>query len=73
MSDCKILTADDVRTMLREACEAAGGLTKWAVAHNMSAPMPGMFINGKRPLTYPIERGLGLKRVWMVDDDETRR
>ena len=63
----KMLSADDVRAMLREACEAAGGQKAWALAHNMSANLPGMFLRGKRGVPPTVARALKLTTVSGID------
>jgi hypothetical protein len=54
------MTADDVRTMLREACRKAGTSAAWADKHNVSQAYVSDTLNGRRGPGPAILRALGL-------------
>lgn len=65
------LTADDVREMLRRACESAGGRSKWATNHSLSAAFVSDVLNGKRYPSAGISQHLGVvenPRSWRLDE-----
>ena len=74
MTAPQMLTASDVREMLRRECEKAGGQKAWALAHNMSANLPGMFMREGHRLSPTATRALGLKMIpfWTVDEAHRR-
>ena len=61
-------TEDEVREMLRKMCAAEGNITKWAGHRRVPNGLVGKFLNGERRLAHSIERGMGLKRVWVLDN-----
>jgi hypothetical protein len=64
-----MLSADDVREMLRRECEAAGSREKWAHKHAMSPALVSFFLAGKQGPGPKIEGALGIRRVWTVDNE----
>jgi hypothetical protein len=54
------MTADDVRSMLREACRKAGTSAAWADKNNVSQAYVSDTINGRREPGPAILRALGL-------------
>jgi len=49
-------------------CAAEGNITKWAGHRRVPNGLVGKFLNGERRLAHSIERGMGLKRVWVLDN-----
>ena len=56
----KLLNADDVRAMLREACEKAGSQTAWCAEHGFTNPFVCMVLKGRAQPTTRIASALGL-------------
>ena len=67
----RVLTADDVRERLRQACVAAGGRTKWAVENNTTRSYVSLVLTGGFPGPL-ITNALGLKKniTWSPGTDE---
>ena len=66
----KMLSADDVRAMLRAECEKAGGQTAWAKGHGVSPQFVCDVLSGYRAPGAAIANGLGLveaPRTWTLD------
>ena len=65
----KLLTAEQVRKMLRTACDASGGLRAWSRTHNVSVAYVSRVMRGEKDIGDSIARGLGLTKnvVWTVD------
>ena len=57
------LTIEDVRTMLKSACESAGTQQQWARENGLSAPYVSDVISGWRAPAEQICAALGLRRV----------
>lgn len=55
------MTEDDVRKLLRKACEDAGSDRQWAIAHDLSAQYVGDVRRKKRPIGPAILKALGLE------------
>lgn len=53
-------TTDDVLAMLREACDAAGGIRPWARLHDLSFQYVHLVLQGDRPPGPAILNPLGL-------------
>lgn len=56
----RIMTADDVRNMLRKACEAAGSATAWAEKNDISLQYVSDVLNSRRAPGPKALRALGL-------------
>jgi hypothetical protein len=54
------MTADDVRNLLRRACEQAGTAAAWAKNHDLSAAYVSDTLSRKREPGPAILRALGL-------------
>ena len=54
------MTADDVRTMLRDACKKAGTSAAWADKNSLSQAYVSDTLNGRREPGPKILRALGL-------------
>lgn len=65
----KILTADDVRVMLRKECDKAGGIRAWSRAHSISAAYVSRVLRGEKEIGDSIATALGLRKnvAWGVD------
>lgn len=57
------LRSDDVLLLLREACAAAGGQTRWARQHGLSHAYVGDVIHSRRGPGDSILRALGLQKA----------
>ena len=55
------MTADDVRSMLKRACETAGSAAAWASDHNLSPAYVSDAINGRRDPGPSICEALGIQ------------
>lgn len=58
-----MMTAEDVRAMLRRQCDEAGSQTAWARAKRISIPVVSMALSGKRKPDGIVLRALELKRI----------
>lgn len=58
-----VLTDDDVRVLLQKQMAAAGGLIKWAKAHELPISRVSEFHTGRRPASLAILVALGLTRA----------
>src|SRR3954470_23451025 len=56
------MTLDQVRALLRQECEKAGGQKKWADAHGVSAAYVSDVIQGRKEPGVSLLDGLGLER-----------
>ena len=67
----RILTADDVRERLRQACAAAGGRNKWAMENNTTRSYVSLVLTGGFPGPL-ITNALGLRKniTWSPKSDE---
>ena len=63
----KILTEADVRELLRNECEKAGGPNKWAKQNSVPSGNLYKVLDNTRHVGIEIPKILGLKRVWVVD------
>jgi len=57
------LTADDVRSMLRAACETAGSQGDWAARHGVTQPYISHVLTGRREPPRAILKAMHLERV----------
>ena len=64
----KTYTADEVRTLLRKACEEAGGQRAWARDHGFHVKYISLVTTGRREPGRKMEKALGLERVWRLDN-----
>lgn len=76
--EAKTFTADEVREMLREACQGRGGQSAWARAHNVTAAYVSMVLSAAAKPGRAIAHGLGLREIppeptewrWALDNDK---
>lgn len=66
-----MLSADDVRSRLRDECAAAGSQAAWARRHQLSSPYVNDVVNGRREPGQAILDALKIERV--VEYRETAR
>ena len=69
MSD--VLTADQVRALLRAECDKAGNQRKWALAHAVSPQFVGDVLLGHRLPGSTMSAALGIvenPRTWRLDN-----
>jgi hypothetical protein len=59
-SKAALMTSDDVRTMLREACTKAGNAALWAAKHDLAPSYVSDTLNGRREPGPKILYALGL-------------
>lgn len=65
-----MLSAEDVRNQLAEACYRAGSQLAWAKANGISQAYVNDTIKGRREPGMSILRALGLDRITMYDRPE---
>jgi hypothetical protein len=73
--DPKILSADDVRDLLRRECEAAGGQTAWGRLYDISVQQINNALCGRGSPGGSIAAALGLRRnpyTWSIDNGRER-
>lgn len=58
----RAITEEDVKALLRAACEAAGGRQSWGETHGISPQYIGDVLRGDRRPGNKILRALGLTR-----------
>ncbi len=65
-----MLSADDVRDLLRRECEAAGGQIKWAAKHGCTRAYVSSVLVGRDAPGQTITRALGLRKIvlWALDN-----
>jgi hypothetical protein len=70
----KMLSADQVREMLRRECEKAGGLRKWGRANLVSAAYVSRVLHGEKEVGDSIAKALGVTRyvAWTIDKRRKR-
>jgi hypothetical protein len=69
MTAPQMLTASDVREMLRRECEKAGGQTAWGRLHDISVQQVNNVLSGQQGPGPKIEKALGIRRVWTIDNE----
>lgn len=65
------MTEDEVRDLLRQACERAGTKTAWATKHGLSLAYVSDVLVGRRGPGDGILKGLGLEREVIYRPKET--
>lgn len=68
----QLFTADEVRALLRAACNEAGSARKWANANGVSDSHVSRFLDGQYMPGPRIEKALGLVQGWRLDSDAAR-
>jgi DNA-binding phage protein len=66
-SHALILDDKDVRLLLRAAIEQEGGISAFARHHGLERSQLNNMLNGKRPISSPLVRALGLRTVYAPD------
>lgn len=61
----KLMTADDVRALLRDECDAAGSPAKWAKQHGYTRALLSYVLSGQRKITDRFAKELGLRIVYV--------
>lgn len=64
-----MLSAADVRCLLKHQCEAAGSQANWAREHRISAAYLNDVLEGRRGIGPAIMRRMGLQKVVMYRRD----
>lgn len=59
----KLLTANDVRKLLRARCEAMPSTRAWAAKHGLSQPYISQLLSGSRDPGDKVLAALGLRRI----------
>jgi hypothetical protein len=62
VDDCGVLNDDDVVHLLGAAVEREGSQTAFAKGHGMNRAMINSILNGKRPVSGPLVKALGLRK-----------
>ena len=68
----KLLTEADVRKLLEKECEKAGSAANWSQLTGVPASNISNVLTGKRGIGNQIPKALGLKRVWVLDEEITQ-
>jgi hypothetical protein len=63
----RVLNDDDVVHLLKAAVEREGGQTAFANHHGFDRVMLNMILNGKRPVSGPLVKALGLRKVYVAE------
>ena len=58
-----VCTTENVRIILRRACDEAGSVSAWARAHAMSVPGLHDVLKGRVGVSATLAKKLGLRRV----------
>ncbi len=64
----ELFTPEDVREILRAACEKAGGQKAWADKHDVSSAYVCDVLQGRREPGHMILRGLRMRRLVRYGD-----
>jgi hypothetical protein len=69
------LTADDVRAMLRRACDSRPSVLAWAIDHGQLPSFVSEMLSGKKPISKRVCSILGVRKVirFEIDDHEKLR
>lgn len=59
----ELLTSQGVRALLQRECDAAGGQSRWAIAHNVHFTTVSDVLNARREPTAQIIAALGVLKV----------
>jgi hypothetical protein len=73
MTAPQMLTASDVREMLRRECEKAGGQTAWGRLHDISVQQVNNVLRGGDSPGGSVARALKLRRnpyTWSLDNGD---
>ena len=65
-------TPDQMRTILRKACETAGSQRQWASKHAFSEQYVCDILLGRREISEQIAKALGYKRIISFRQLDTR-
>ncbi len=57
------LSTDEAVVRLKQACNAAGGQSKWAKTHGFSAALVSEMVRGTRNISERAAKALGLQRI----------
>jgi hypothetical protein len=63
----RVLNDDDVVHLLKGAVEREGGQTAFANRRGIDRAMINMILNGKRPVSGPLVKALGLRKVYVAE------
>ena len=62
-----VLNEDDVVCLLRDAVEREGSQVAFSKRHGVDRVLVNGILNGKRPVSGPIAKALGLRRVYVAE------
>lgn len=65
---CELLSAEQVRERLREACQEAGGARAWGIANGIDEGQLSRVLRGLQGVSEKIGECVGAKKVWITDD-----
>jgi plasmid maintenance system antidote protein VapI len=65
--DAHILENGDIVRLLRVAVEQEGSITAFATRHNLHRTEVSNILNGRRPVSSPLVKALGLRKVYIAD------
>jgi hypothetical protein len=64
--DARIFENGDVVRLLRAAIEQGGSITAFATRHNLPRTNVNIILNGKRPVSKPLAKALGFRKVYIA-------
>jgi hypothetical protein len=62
-----VFDEDDVVRLLRAAVEREGSQVAFAKRQGVDRPLVNAILNGKRPVSGPIAKALGLRKVYVAE------
>jgi len=71
--DLLVLNDDDVIDLLKAAVKREGSQSAFAKRYDVNRSELNSILNGKRRLTAPLAIALGLRRVYVVEEEATER
>ena len=71
--DVAVLNDDDVVDLLKAAVKREGSQSAFAKRYDVNRSELNSILNGKRPISAPLAKALGLRRVYVVGEEATER
>ena len=71
--DLSVLNDDDVVHLLKAAVEREGSQSAFAMRYNVNRTELNSILNGRRRISASVVKALGLRRVYVVEEEATER
>jgi hypothetical protein len=71
--DLSVLSDDDVVHLLKAAVEREGSQSAFAMRYNVNRTELNSILNGRRRISASVVKALGLRRVYVVEEEATER